>query len=55
VKVAMELSELCPIKLGRMAASFTMNPELMLREKFVDRLDERIVRHADTIGWITSA
>jgi hypothetical protein len=31
-----------------MATSFTMNPELVLREEFVDRLEERVMGHVDT-------
>ena len=45
----MKLSELCPIEFGRMATSFTMNPELVLREEFVDRLEKRVVGHVDTV------
>jgi hypothetical protein len=50
-KVAMELSELCPIEFGRMATSFTANPELVLREEFVDRLEEHVLSHVDTVVW----
>ena len=38
-EVAMDLSELCPVELERMAASFAVNPQFMLGEEIVDPLD----------------
>ncbi|MGI9449162.1 MAG: hypothetical protein ACR2QH_00650 [Geminicoccaceae bacterium] len=34
-----------------MATSFTANPELVLREEFVDRLEEHVLSHVDTVVW----
>ena len=47
----MEFTQLCPVELGCVTTSFAMNPKLVLREEFVDRLDERVVWHVDTIVW----
>ncbi len=46
----MNLSELCPVELDRMAASFTVNPQLMLGEEIVDPLDQRFVGHVDKLA-----
>jgi len=46
----MNLSELCPVELDRMAASFAVNPQLMLREEIVDPLDQGFVGHVNKLA-----